>query len=621
MFIGNGRGKVGNLVLSSVKGQQITRAYQPVVKNPKSYGQMYQRAKFANAIKFYTRAMNTFFSFAFEDKKQNESDYNAFMRHNIRYSIPLQKPAYNAQGYPALGNNWMLSQGSLNIRMSLSYDYDEGAFYLSLPAVAEISERPTIGELSKRFIQAGCEEGDIVTIVAINKSITQEYLRDLLVERKEDEWAPQWTVAQFFVSSTSTQLLTAIATKGYYTVADGFAIENQSEGLRIGIPMDDYDSSWDGLYGCQWCGVVVTRKTSDGGLKATNTFLTPNSDAQHIETLMSGNDEIAAAVQTWQNDVNSVEQPTEVILKGGVADGLSSGSTVTGTESQADGVVSSVNGGESLPVKLSTPVVGKAVNIRIQGINLDKVVFDGVNATIDAIALNTLNTEAVLTYTPKDSDVDIEITANKSVIAAYYVPTFTSVNGQTLSSADDQANLQLTNSEVLTVTIKGKNLTNYSASSVTTSGDIKKSGSTTVSSDGGTITLGITAKSGAVDGSTGTISVGGHRVANVTVNIHAVIDTITIDGVATAVPGTVKIANIGDGRFELKGDELSLLDKSKFASSNSEITVTMVTTVSSDNGTQYFLQTSTPSTLNNDAVISYDGTTILTVQKTPEETV
>ena len=61
MFIGNGSGKVGNLVVATRAGEQITRVYQPRVANPKSYQQMLQRAKFANAVKFYKKAVQNFF--------------------------------------------------------------------------------------------------------------------------------------------------------------------------------------------------------------------------------------------------------------------------------------------------------------------------------------------------------------------------------------------------------------------------------------------------------------------------------------------------------------------------------------------------------------------------------
>ena len=89
LFFGNASGKLGQVVLSTMKGQQIARAWQPKVANPKTSQQQLQRAKFANSVKFFKRAQQNLFKFAFEDRRKNESDYNAFMRHNVVSSAVL----------------------------------------------------------------------------------------------------------------------------------------------------------------------------------------------------------------------------------------------------------------------------------------------------------------------------------------------------------------------------------------------------------------------------------------------------------------------------------------------------------------------------------------------------
>ena len=113
LFFGNARGKLGQVVLSTIKGQQIARAYQPKVANPQTATQTNQRAKFANAVKFFRQARKNMFLFAYEDKKPRESYYNAFMRHNIAYSVTLPRVSYDDPKFPALGNEFVLSDGSL----------------------------------------------------------------------------------------------------------------------------------------------------------------------------------------------------------------------------------------------------------------------------------------------------------------------------------------------------------------------------------------------------------------------------------------------------------------------------------------------------------------------------
>ena len=113
MLMGYARGAVGDLVFSRVKGNQVTKARNRQPANPKTSKQVYQRAKFINAVRFYQRGVQNLFKFAYEDKTAQESDFNAFMRHNTARAIPVGKNASEESNYPAI-SNWVTSFGSLN---------------------------------------------------------------------------------------------------------------------------------------------------------------------------------------------------------------------------------------------------------------------------------------------------------------------------------------------------------------------------------------------------------------------------------------------------------------------------------------------------------------------------
>ena len=51
-LVGNIRNKVGNFVFSTWKGIQVVKAYQPTVSNPRSAGQIAQRARFDYAVQY-----------------------------------------------------------------------------------------------------------------------------------------------------------------------------------------------------------------------------------------------------------------------------------------------------------------------------------------------------------------------------------------------------------------------------------------------------------------------------------------------------------------------------------------------------------------------------------------
>ena len=112
MLLGYARGKVGSMVFSRSAGEQITKAYNSSPRNDRTEPQMNQRTMFLSANKFFTHGQQAFFKFAFEDKKINESDFNAFMRNNIKNGIMMSKAAFEENTYPSVGE-WLVTKGSL----------------------------------------------------------------------------------------------------------------------------------------------------------------------------------------------------------------------------------------------------------------------------------------------------------------------------------------------------------------------------------------------------------------------------------------------------------------------------------------------------------------------------
>ena len=113
-YWGTATGKIGNTVVRVRKGVRVESAYQPNVTNPRSSGQVVQRGKFSDAVGFYKRAMANFFKMAFEDKKTNETDFNAFMRHNVsRGFVYSRQMVTGGEGALPYIGKWLLTYGSL----------------------------------------------------------------------------------------------------------------------------------------------------------------------------------------------------------------------------------------------------------------------------------------------------------------------------------------------------------------------------------------------------------------------------------------------------------------------------------------------------------------------------
>lgn len=197
IYLGYGRGAIGDLVLTRMKGQQIGRARNRHPSNPRTALQMRQRAGFISPLKFYTRGVQNLFQFAFTDKRLKESDYNAFMRINVGGGFPLTPSEFQMQGFPALGS-WVLSRGSLTgIPIEMVGTHSNN---LGMHMTHELDTQ-TVGNFSGWLIANNlADEGDIITFVIIRADGAVVTSNSISV----DEGAQvRWYINQLKVESNS----------------------------------------------------------------------------------------------------------------------------------------------------------------------------------------------------------------------------------------------------------------------------------------------------------------------------------------------------------------------------------------------------------------------------------
>lgn len=309
MFMGKAAGKVGNLVLYHRSGEQIMRAYQGKVKNPRTLEQTIQRAKFANAVKFYKRAIKNFFPFAYEDQRKNESTFNAFMRHNVSLSPFLTKPMVDETKFPAVGS-WMLSQGSLNQPFA---DFSSPADELGHPVDRlrvnlldgmKLAKK-TIGEFSQQLEEkGGFEEGDILTFVFI-ASDAEEGSSSSLEDLAEDTTLgfPSWCICQFVLDKSSTKPLTEWS----YVGKPNFRMEIGASGQYLEFSVGE---EWSGMFAA---AMLISRKTIDNKLLTSTCLL--HGSVEWKKICHGDTDELRnlrTIAKTWGSD-------NEAILKGSIA--------------------------------------------------------------------------------------------------------------------------------------------------------------------------------------------------------------------------------------------------------------------------------------------------------------
>lgn len=303
-YWGTATGKIGNTVVRVRKGVRVESAYQPNVSNPRSSGQVVQRGKFADAVGFYKRAMTNFFRMAFEDRKVNETDFNAFMRHNVSrgYVYSRQMVTGGEGSLPYIGK-WLLSFGSLP-NFPLTVDNTGIQSQSLLPEATEA--QTTMGAMFSTWISAGlAQEGDIFTVVRIMTSADgagyDEYSDEALGLLPGFTYTgtllpgnpPMWKVDQYVVSSKSSTLLSSLRWLDYKT--DGTNYFNFSDMVIESVPS------------ARAAAAIITRKTANGLLCST----TPLVWDKTAETMMT-----QMATDNWLEGQRKAWSSQNVILAG-----------------------------------------------------------------------------------------------------------------------------------------------------------------------------------------------------------------------------------------------------------------------------------------------------------------
>lgn len=83
LFLGYGRGKIGDIVLTRGEGQQISRARNRSPRNPKTEKQMYQRAVMATVMQVY-KAGKAIFDHSFQGKSVGLGNMSRFLSLNAK---------------------------------------------------------------------------------------------------------------------------------------------------------------------------------------------------------------------------------------------------------------------------------------------------------------------------------------------------------------------------------------------------------------------------------------------------------------------------------------------------------------------------------------------------------
>lgn len=324
------RGSVGDVTFYRDGGLQRARSRNRQPNNPRSNKQQTQRALFANCVKFYKLTAAKFYKFAFENKKVNESDYNAFMRENLKRGVMISKTAFYVESYPALGN-WLMSRGSLATIVNANDDttpspvFDLGAAWTGIP-----DDNVTIGAMSTAMVASGrYQVGDIITLVRFSTKSLGQALPSATPDATKLQSLFEYF--QFLIDPNNTQKFLdlfgdtprfhLVTTATSNTLAIQYGIDSASA-------TEDWQSDYNGIT------VIHSRNTAQGLRVSTQELVVNPRYQTAIETALTDANYKSAVLTDWQSSGLAILQgdglelvdPFEV---GGVADvSLYNGSTL-----------------------------------------------------------------------------------------------------------------------------------------------------------------------------------------------------------------------------------------------------------------------------------------------------
>lgn len=315
------RGKIGNIVTAKLKGQTIIREYNDAPANPKSPAQMEQRIKFATVGKFFSRAQQNLVKFAFENKTQNQSDYNAFVSENLKAGnfVYLTPDALNDPMMPIVAP-WILTKGSI----TRDYDYRDGvldAEVISATDGLDIIALPfNIGDADgaaltnwNDFLAANpsMQIGDIVTLVVI---VTDAQWDGSTVY--PGSYQPIYCIRQFEIGADlqGANVMDYLAACGFesHTANDFNFGGGNTPDLALSLDVTtacgkefQFGSAETGA--CTACGLIISRNTPNG-VKVSNSSLILSEAAANANSYLNSDEVKEAALTAWGASEDAILQ-------------------------------------------------------------------------------------------------------------------------------------------------------------------------------------------------------------------------------------------------------------------------------------------------------------------------
>lgn len=285
-------GKLGPAVYYMRGGQNINRELAASVSNPKTEAQMNQRTKLANLVHLYQANKAWMERFAFENKPETQTVYNAFMAVNLGISQVYLTKAQAERNMTVLAPE-QFTKGSLPIVPVQPFNTEDLGWVTGI----KVSDDPNatfdrVSDLSSAILQYNrdWEDGDqlsIVVNVSLPNRVPVVYSYELTIDTTDNRFLADLSINEVIVFSEFDE-------NGYLKIT--------SENPVV------YDNTGRGII------VIHSRKTSSGILVSDAT-MSLNPDAQELYDASSTDAARSAARRSY----GGVREP--FLVPGGESEG------------------------------------------------------------------------------------------------------------------------------------------------------------------------------------------------------------------------------------------------------------------------------------------------------------
>lgn len=313
---GKRKGSVGNETYAINRGENIVKSKIIQVNDAKTPEQVEQRSKLQNAVKAYQNMTSSFLKKCFEDKKQRQSTYNAFVSHNAKMAQPFFKKYSDNKNIIGIGK-FQVSYGSLqNLPVVKTPDItvEEKTFkYFAIELNNEIADEANVGAVSTLLINKyGIKSGSIINAISIyNTGVSYNANDDNDPLTLADVYSVKKAKNNFIVNAGSEETLAQKGFKIVKTEQMKYLVlleENSAVNVAEGCI---YETTNENFQNIGYCAYFVSLKQ---GTKIMVSSSVTNSN-KHLEDLIAKINENPQLLRGWLSTLMKIAIVTSYGIK------------------------------------------------------------------------------------------------------------------------------------------------------------------------------------------------------------------------------------------------------------------------------------------------------------------